>query len=62
MKVFDEDKDSETMKAYVNFISQMGRTYADRSETAQRYRIFKNNYLALEKHRAHENHLPYTVN
>lgn len=50
------------MKAYVNFISQMGRTYTDKSETARRYRIFKNNYKALDKQRAHENHLSFKVN
>lgn len=59
LKVFEEDKNSETMKAFVNFISLQGRTYADRKETAYRYRIFKNNYAALARHQAHENHLPY---
>lgn len=59
LRIFEEDKNSEIMKAYVNFISQMGRTYTDKSETARRYRIFKNNYLALDKHRAHENHLSF---
>ena len=40
----------------------MGRTYTDKTETARRYRIFKNNYLALGKHRAHQNHLSFQVN
>jgi hypothetical protein len=62
LQVFEQDKNSETMKAYVNFISQMGRTYTDKSETARRYRIFKNNYIALDKHRAHEIHLSFKVN
>jgi hypothetical protein len=61
LQVFEQDKNSETMKAYVNFISQMGRTYTDKSETARRYRIFKNNYIALDKHRAHEIHLSFKV-
>ena len=59
LRIFEEDKNSEIMKAYVNFISQMGRTYTDKSETTRRYRIFKNNYLALGKHRAHQNHLSF---
>jgi hypothetical protein len=50
LKVFDDEKNSETMKAFVNFISEQGRTYADRTETAYRYRIFKNNYAVLSKH------------
>jgi hypothetical protein len=62
LQVFEEDKNSESMKAYVNFISQMGRTYTDKSETARRYRIFKNNYKALDKQRVHENHLSFKVN
>lgn len=62
LRIFDDDKNSEIMKAYVNFISQMGRTYTDKAETARRYRIFKNNYEALDKHRAHENHLSFKVN
>ena len=59
LQIFEEDNNSETMKAYVNFISQMGRTYVDKSETALRYRIFKKNYLALEKHMVHEKHLSF---
>ena len=59
LRIYEEDKNSEIMKAYVNFISQMGRTYTDKAETARRYRIFKNNYKALDKHRAHENHLSF---
>jgi phosphoribosylcarboxyaminoimidazole (NCAIR) mutase len=34
LKVFDSDADTEIMKAYVNFISEMGRSYKDRAETA----------------------------
>lgn len=59
LRIFENDKNSEIMKAYVNFISEMGRTYTDKAETARRYRIFKNNYQALDSHRAHENHLSF---
>lgn len=30
LKLFEEDANSETMKAYVNFIAETGRTYADK--------------------------------
>jgi hypothetical protein len=49
------------MKAFVNFVAEQGRTYADKTETARRYRIFKENYENTEKHRVHEEHLPYSV-
>jgi C1A family cysteine protease len=49
------------MKAFVNFIAEMSRTYTDKSETAARYRNFKNNYYKVQKHQVHEQHLPYTV-
>jgi len=62
LRVFDADKNSEIMKAYVNFISQTGRTYADRAETARRYRVFKSNYMSLATHMKHENHLSFKVN
>lgn len=62
LRVFDEDKNSEIMKAYVTFISKMGKTYVDKAETAQRYRVFKNNYKALASHMKHENHLSFKVN
>lgn len=59
--MFEKDVDSHIMKAYVNFIAEQGRTYADKRETARRYRIFKDNYEKTDKHRVHEQHLPYSV-
>lgn len=53
LKVFESDANSEIMSAYVNFISQMNRNYKDRTETAIRYRNFKENYVAVEKTREH---------
>lgn len=61
LNMFEADSNSETMKAYVNFISEMGRSYADKKETARRYRIFKQNYEKVQKHSAHERHLPFSM-
>ena len=54
LSLFENDAETESMKAYVNFISEMGRTYPDRTETARRYRIFKENYDSLQTHMKHE--------
>ena len=58
-KLFEDDANSEEMKTYVNFIADNGRTYADKQETARRYRIFKRNYEKVQKHQVHEAHLPF---
>ena len=47
---FEADSDSVVMKAFTSFITQHSRTYADKKETARRYRIFKANYESVEKH------------
>jgi hypothetical protein len=49
------------MKAFVNFITESGRTYKDKIETARRYRIFKSNYNKNAKQIEHQAHLPYHV-
>lgn len=61
LQLFEEDGNSESMKAFVNFITESGRTYKDKIETARRYRIFKSNYNKNAKHIEHEAHLPYHV-
>lgn len=45
--MFERDADSQTMKAYVNFVATYGRTYANMSDTHYRYRIFKENYETI---------------
>lgn len=61
LKMFDGDTNSEVMKAYVNFIAEYGRTYADRAETARRYRNFKSNYETVQKSKQHEKHMPLQI-
>ena len=61
LKVFKSDSDSDSMKAFINFIAEQGRTYEDRTETARRYSIFKANLDNLSKYKVHEKHLPYTL-
>lgn len=61
LKIFNDDTNSEVMKAYVNFIAEYGKTYVDRTETARKYRNFKNNYQVLQKFKTHENHMPFKI-
>lgn len=58
---FEQDSNLPSMKAYVNFIAETGRTYKDKTETARRYRVFKGNYDRAAKHMEHQRHLPYQV-
>lgn len=61
LKVFDSDADTETMKAFVAFVSQHGKTYADRQETATRYSNYLANKEQVRKTKEHEFHLPYRL-
>jgi hypothetical protein len=47
LSLFDSDSNTASMTAFVNFISENGRSYKDRAETAIRYRNFKENFAAL---------------
>jgi len=53
LKVFQGDANSETMTAFVNFISESGRNYKDETETARRYRNFKANHAIVQRTKIH---------
>jgi hypothetical protein len=61
LKVFEGDAKSESMAAFVNFISESGRNYKDHTETARKYRNFKENYVIVQKGKEHERHMPYKI-
>jgi hypothetical protein len=49
------------MKAYIDFLARHKRTYADRQTTADRYKIFKQNYLMIQEHNRHADVLPFVM-
>lgn len=61
LKVFQGDANSETMTAFVNFISESGRNYKDEAETARRYRNFKANHAIVQRTKEHEHHMPHKI-
>jgi hypothetical protein len=61
LKIFEGDANSEIMTSFVNFISEAGRNYKDHTETARRYRNFKENYITVQKSKEHEFHMPYKI-
>lgn len=61
LKVFAGDANSESMTSFVNFISEQGRNYKDHTETARRYRNYKQNYLTVQTSKEHEKHMPYKI-
>lgn len=61
LKVFDSDANTETMKAFVAFVSEYGRSYADHQETAMRYQNYLANMEQIRKYQEHEFHLPYRL-
>lgn len=61
LRTFEADTNSDSMKAFVNFIADHGKNYADHKETAHRYRNFKANYEKVQKSKLHEFHMPYLI-
>ena len=61
LKVFDGDSDTPSMKEFVAFIAQHGKTYSGRTETALRYSNFLENREAVRKTKEHEFHLSYRL-
>jgi hypothetical protein len=61
LKVFDGDSDTPSMKEFVAFIAQHGKTYSGRTETALRYSNFLANREAVRKTKEHEFHLSYRL-
>jgi C1A family cysteine protease len=59
--MFESDTDSETMKAYMNFLAQHKKLYADIQTTADRYKIFKANYQMIQNHNKHADVLPFVM-
>ena len=60
-KLFENDLETPSMQAFVNFMAEHLRTYSSRQETAYRYRVFKSNYEMVTKHNLHAKHLPFTM-
>lgn len=61
LKVFEGDANTEIMKSFVNFIAERGRNYKDHTETAHRYRNYKQNYMTVQTSKEHEYHMPYKI-
>lgn len=55
------ETDAEVMKAYVQFISEYGRSYASKKHASQKYETFKRNYLHIKDHNKHESVLPFVM-
>lgn len=49
LKTFTSDTNSESMSAFVGFITEHGRTYKDQQETANKYASFKLNQEEIRK-------------
>jgi len=58
--LYESESETEAMKAYMNFLATYGRQYASMDETANRYRIFKDNYDNIMKHNALGDLVPFT--
>ncbi len=50
LRTFSRDTNSESMKAFVGFVVDQGRTYADQQETANKYASYKKNQEEIEKY------------
>ena len=50
LKVFNDDQDKVSLKAFFNFMLKYGKPYSSRLHMAKRYRIFKANYLIVMNH------------
>jgi len=61
LKVFEGDSNTEVMNSFVNFISESGRNYKDHTETARRYRNYKQNFMTVQMSKEHEHHMPYKI-
>jgi hypothetical protein len=61
MTMFEVDSNTETMTEYLNFIAKYGRTYATKQDTANRYRVFKENYNIISDHNKKEDDVPFTL-
>ncbi len=61
LALFENDSNSDAMKAYVNFLAEHKKTYADRKSQAHRYKIFKANYEKVNKHNLYAQDLPFTM-
>jgi len=61
MELFESDANSETMKAYINFLAEAKKTYVDRQTQADRYRNFKANYEMIKKHNLYADSLPFEM-
>lgn len=61
VKTFEADTNTHSMKAFINFIAEHGKNYADHKETARRYRNFKANYEEVQASKLHEDHMPFAI-
>ena len=61
LQLFDQDANSETMKAYINYLAESKKTFADRQSQADRYRNFKANYEMIKNHNLYSDSLPFEM-
>lgn len=61
MRLYMDDMNSTTMKAYIDFLAKYGKTYSDLQSTADRYKHFKHNYEKIQKHNENEDMLPFSM-
>ena len=62
LRIFEDDSNTETMKAFESFMGQFNKTYGDnKAEMAKRYRNFKNNAEKLRHHIRDVQHMPFAV-
>lgn len=49
------------MKAYLGFVSKFGKVHGSRQESANRYKVFKNNYEMIMRHNVNKHLLPFEM-
>lgn len=58
LKTFNGDTYTDSMKAFVGYVAESGKTYKDQQETATRYSNFKLNQEEIRRFQIHEQHMP----
>jgi hypothetical protein len=58
-----DTEEEEIMQAYVNFIAKFGKLESSKTQTNDKYKTFKANYLHIKKHNknGYEEELPFVM-
>jgi len=57
----NEESDPEVMNAYIQFISEYGRSYASKQHATDKFKVFKRNYETIKEHNKHESVMPFVM-